>query len=118
MNVEQKLIIKDLLLKKRAQIINSIYAKNSSEEISVGRDEGDLAQEALISSTISSLFDREKTQMKKIDLALRKIDLNSFGICEECEEEISEKRLMSMPHVQLCISCQEISEKEAKQFAR
>ncbi len=46
-----------------------------------------------------------------IDEAIRKIDEGSYGICEECEEEISEKRLSILPTATLCIDCQEDKER-------
>ena len=33
-------------------------------------------------------------------------DPESFGLCTECEEPISEKRLQLMPYVELCVECQ------------
>jgi len=43
--------------------------------------------------------------------ALRKIDDGSYGICEECEEEIPIKRLKAIPDARYCITCQAEMEK-------
>ncbi len=40
-----------------------------------------------------------------------------FGLCEECEEDIEEKRLELMPYVRLCLSCQSKAEAKAALFA-
>lgn len=37
--------------------------------------------------------------------ALRRLDSNEFGYCDDCGEEIGEKRLMLNPTVTRCISC-------------
>jgi DnaK suppressor protein len=44
----------------------------------------------------------------RIDRALRKLaDVpEDYGLCEECEEEISPKRLALMPYAQRCAACQ------------
>lgn len=51
------------------------------------------------------LRDRESKLMAKIKEALEKIDNGTFGICEECGEEISSKRLRARPMATLCIDC-------------
>ena len=43
--------------------------------------------------------------------ALRKIENGSYGICEECEEEIPIQRLKAVPDARYCISCQTEMEK-------
>src|SRR5512140_3675135 len=46
--------------------------------------------------------------LRQIDHALTKlIDApEDFGLCEECEEEISPKRLSLVPYATLCVACQ------------
>ena len=43
----------------------------------------------------------------KVDTALGRIADGTYGMCLECEEEISQKRLNAMPWATLCIACQE-----------
>ena len=58
--------------------------------------------------------DRERKLIKKIKDALQRLEDGTFGICEECGEEISEERLMARPVTTLCINCKEKQEKEEK----
>jgi len=58
--------------------------------------------------------DRERKLILKIKGALEKIDNGTFGICEVCEEEISEKRLKARPVTTLCIDCKTKQEAEEK----
>jgi len=51
------------------------------------------------------LRDREHKLIKKIRKALERIEKDTFGICEDCGEEISEKRLMARPVTTQCIEC-------------
>ncbi|MCU1262668.1 MAG: transcriptional regulator, TraR/DksA family, partial [Bryobacterales bacterium] len=37
----------------------------------------------------------------------RRIQEGSFGICEECDQEIHPKRLAAVPWAPFCIGCQE-----------
>ncbi len=58
--------------------------------------------------------DREGKLIDKINEALDRIENGNYGICEKCEEEISEGRLRARPVTTLCIECkreQEIAEK-------
>ena len=45
--------------------------------------------------------------LRKVDAALGRIADGTYGICLECEEEISQKRLNAIPWATLCIACQE-----------
>lgn len=58
--------------------------------------------------------DRERKLLAKIDEALNRIDEGSFGICEDCGEEIGLKRLEARPVTTLCIDCKTIQETKEK----
>ncbi len=58
--------------------------------------------------------DRERKLILKIKEALARIDDGTFGICEECGEEISEERLKARPVTTLCIQCKTKAEEEEK----
>lgn len=49
----------------------------------------------------------EGARLADIDDALRKIyNKKSYGICENCENQISEMRLKAVPYARLCKKCQ------------
>ena len=58
--------------------------------------------------------EREQRLIKKIDEALDRIDQNTYGICERCEEEIPYPRLKARPVTTLCINCKTLEEQEEK----
>ncbi|MDO8957564.1 MAG: RNA polymerase-binding protein DksA [Deltaproteobacteria bacterium] len=60
------------------------------------------------------LRDRERKLILKIKEALARIEDGTFGICEECGEEISEERLKARPVTTLCIECKTKAEAEEK----
>jgi len=49
--------------------------------------------------------DRERKLLNKIREALDRLEAGSFGICEECDEEIGIERLRVRPVTALCIRC-------------
>ncbi|ALC18066.1 MAG TPA: RNA polymerase-binding protein DksA [Deferrimonas sp.] len=58
--------------------------------------------------------DRERKLIMKIREAIERIDEGAFGICESCEEEISEARLRARPVTTLCIECKTEQERQEK----
>ncbi len=58
--------------------------------------------------------DRERKLLSKIEAALQKIEDGTYGICDECGEQISEKRLEYRPEATLCITCKTKEEEEEK----
>lgn len=77
-------------------------------------DEMDLASSEYIQSFEFRLRGREKSLLSKLDLALKKIEDGSFGICEICDEPIGKKRLEARPETSLCIKCKEDQEREER----
>jgi DnaK suppressor protein len=110
---------RDLLLEKKDEILRNAK-RTLNEDMMLDQDdlpdEMDLASSEYLQSFTFRLRGREKTFLKKIDYALTKIDDGSFGICEECEEPISVKRLEARPETTLCIRCKEDQERMEKAY--
>jgi len=56
--------------------------------------------------------DRERRLIRKIQAALQRIDDGSYGICDECGEEIGVPRLKARPVTKLCINCKSKQEED------
>jgi len=110
---------KEILLAKRAEILRNAQ-RTLNEDMTLDADdlpdEMDLASSEYLQSFTFRLRGREKTFLKKIDHALKKIEAGTFGICEECEEPISLKRLEARPETTLCIRCKEDQERIEKSY--
>jgi DnaK suppressor protein len=52
-------------------------------------------------------LDLEFNQLRNARAALRRTQDGSFGICQECDDDIAPKRLVAVPWAQFCIRCQE-----------
>jgi len=79
-------------------------------------DEMDLASSEYLQSFTFRLRGREKVFLAKIDHALEKIQQGTFGVCEQCEEAISLKRLEARLETTLCIRCKEDQERIEKAY--
>lgn len=62
--------------------------------------------------------EREKKLATKIREALSRIQNGTFGICEECGEEIDIERLKARPVTTLCIDCKRKQEELEKRKLR
>tara|TARA_B100000686_G_C16720555_1_gene934683 strand:- start:1193 stop:1600 length:408 start_codon:yes stop_codon:yes gene_type:complete len=62
-------------------------------------------------------LNRQMKLLSKIDKALKKIQDNTYGYCEETGEPIGIKRLIARPIATLSIEAQEKHEKNEKVFA-
>ena len=58
--------------------------------------------------------DRERKLIGKIKEALERLEEGTYGICEECGDDISERRLKARPVTTLCIECKKKQEKDEK----
>ena len=119
MNKVQLKKFKTLLTEKRDEIVKK--AKQTLEEDMILDandlpDEMDLASSEYLQSFTFRLRGREKVFLDKIEKALRKIEDGSFGVCEECGEEISIKRLEARPETTLYIRCKEDQEHHEKNY--
>ncbi len=59
--------------------------------------------------------DRESNLLRNVKGALRRIHEDNFGICVECESEISAKRLAAVPWASCCIQCQETADRDGQE---
>ena len=104
------------LLKVRQESMNGLQALNPSLATEMVGDEADLAS-AHISQT-QALNQRDKfiAKIKEIDDALARLENGTYGICEETEELIEEKRLIAIPWTRLSLEGAEVREREQKRY--
>ncbi len=75
----------------------------------------DLSDQATVEADQNFLLrlrEREQKLIKKIDEALERIAAEEYGICESCEEPISDKRLKARPVTTYCINCKTEQEEQ------
>lgn len=75
--------------------------------------EADIADQASTASSWNwniTRYNRNRQLLKDMEVALKSLDGDSYGLCELCGERISAKRLAAVPGTRFCVECQEISE--------
>jgi DnaK suppressor protein len=107
--------MKELLLAQKNEIL-----KQAEQEVSVDTDgdETDEVQGNMLIELNIQLNTRNSLKLNQIETALHRIQDKTYGLCQDCEDSIPEKRLLSNPHFQTCVSCAEEREAEEKQRKR
>jgi DnaK suppressor protein len=86
----------------------------------VGSDEDDQPLTEMTQAIASSRNRNRSNVLERVVAALTRVDgdPDAYGLCIECEEPISEKRLQLMPYVELCVECQQASDGPRKAGGR
>jgi DnaK suppressor protein len=102
-----------LMDEKRSLMFND---KNAILDLELALPEGgDDVEQSITDYTNSHLLrfrNREVFYAKKIEKALKKFEMNEFGLCTDCGCWIKFERLMARPTAELCIVCKEESERD------
>jgi DnaK suppressor protein len=69
------------------------------------QDAADDAANTYARQLLLNLSEREREALRGIDEALDRLEDGSFGVCQECGEEIGEARLEVLPYATLCVEC-------------
>ncbi len=103
--------IRKLLLKRKAEV-DSQLAEQSHEKLTDGmvQDSADEVLSLSMETLQNSLQRSEIDELHLMEDALARIDKGEYGICIDCSDPISEKRLESFPYAARCIVCQEAFE--------
>lgn len=103
-----------LLDEKKASLSAEIAKTRSAEEETTEEATQDIADKAVSSYTrefLYSLTDGERSTLLQIDDALARIEEGTYGLCLNCGQLMTEKRLNAVPWAPYCLDCQELSEK-------
>ncbi len=116
---KQKAFFKKKLLEWKNEIVQSnskILFVNEDQEIS-SPDVVDQASSQTEKTIEMRTINRQRKLLTKIDKAIKRIDENTYGYCEETGEPIGVKRLIARPIATLTIEAQEKHEKNEKIYA-
>jgi DnaK suppressor protein len=126
MHPAEKLTKKDiemfsaLLEDEQKKILRHLENLSDSSETeltpSASGDSADLAALEISQSNLQKIGKREQYLLKKIELAIEKIQAGTFGDCENCGDPIGVARLKARPVAQLCIDCKTEQESVERKF--
>ena len=102
---------RELLESKAEEVRQSMSAQKAAQVVSrldVPSDEGDLSQQHHEEWIFLNRNTIDMKLLREISDALVRIDHDTYGVCLECEEPISTKRLDAVPWARYCVTCQEM----------
>jgi DnaK suppressor protein len=109
--VEQRL----LLLEERTSYTRQAEElKAEADSLALEHEPGDVQFDEEGGEGGTSNVDREldlvlsaqaRAAITEIDRALAKIDAGTYGVCEQCGEDIPQARLRALPYAALCVGC-------------
>jgi DnaK suppressor protein len=101
-----------LLLEKEGLVFNESNGLGVDLALLSGGDDVEQSITDYNNSHQLRFRNREVFYAKKIDKALKKFDVNEFGLCTECGSWIKFERLLARPTAEMCIICKEESERD------
>lgn len=111
-------LLKKLLLKKRNEVVEGLetqmgrkLVRETGQKIDSAMDSADQSALDMDQGIDYSLLEMKYEQYKDIADAFRKLQNNTYGLCEECGEEIDIKRLAVNPLARFCVACKTKKEK-------
>ena len=112
-NVNRDSELKKLLINKKLGLLTEVKkAMGDKLEVDVRmtfdllKDNPDKSVDELLKHIDARIMGNKSEEIDDIDTALHKLDDGSYGVCEECGEEIPVKRLDAVPSASYCVSCQ------------
>jgi DnaK suppressor protein len=103
-------IRKDLVTRKLE--LEEVLKTMSKEQVTDDQvqDPGDQASSLTMEALLSSLQNNEFAEYTMLVKAINSVDAGTYGICVDCSQQISEKRLKYYPNASRCLVCQEAAE--------
>ncbi|HOW42556.1 MAG TPA: TraR/DksA C4-type zinc finger protein [Candidatus Omnitrophota bacterium] len=112
---------KKLIAKKKSELVDEISNLKAETQKSQKDAAGDISGYTYhMADVATDTYDREfslglvsneRKVLYELDDALKRIEDGTFGICEDCGEQISKSRLKALPYARLCVACQEKKDK-------
>lgn len=99
-----------------AKRLEMIGRQHNAESIIIERV-ADAADESVLATQRDLAVDtlnREAAVLRLVTEALERIATGEYGVCMECGEPISAKRLAALPWAALCLKCQEAADRRER----
>jgi len=119
--------LKRMLLSRQRELLNELHGRirsvraEGSEQDRGGLNPDDTSDIAVQDDLQFALIELKAETAKKIDVALRRLEEGTYGLCLECGDQITQPRLRALPFAARCKDCEEAietSQERARAHAR
>jgi DnaK suppressor protein len=108
---------REKLLKRRKQILQTIRSLEKENQELAEQEHFDWLDRSWNlneSRLLNRLSDGYLREAEKIETALRRILVGTYGLCIACHEPIEKRRLELFPEAEFCHDCQDMRERFEK----
>ena len=113
MTHEQTIRFRKTIENHRWELVKEIHSQTRQIVINENEhDPIDQVQSMNMREESATHLGRRSRVLAEIDRSLQAISDGSFGICVDCEEAISLKRLETLPWAPRCVQCQQALERQ------
>ena len=109
-----KTFLKRIKEKMQSDMMELTKKSTQTLDIDTEGDETDEIQGNMLIEIQNQLNSRNLHKLSQISSAFKRLEDFTYGVCEDCEEDIPEKRLMVNPYFLTCVACAEARERENK----
>ena len=102
--------VKERLLQERALLVEKLKDNDLSVDDAETPDPVDLAVRNYSKNVMLAVSENESRQLALVDEALLRVEDEEYGLCQNCEKSINQKRLAAIPWARYCLDCQELVE--------
>lgn len=103
------ILFQETLERKQAEVAQALRRR---DVISIEKSPEQMDQIQYLSERDLEIrnLDREFALLRQVRAALGRVHDGSFGVCVDCDSEISSKRLAAVPWAPRCIQCQDAAD--------
>ena len=125
-NRERYRLLKAMLEERRGEVKDKLRSLRETLPVEAGvvRDAEEQSVDDFVTEVDMALMQMKSETLSRIDQAIARLENGTYGLCQECDQEIAAARLKALPFAALCRECQEDTEttvraaREARAFAR
>ena len=100
---------REILLKKRSELVASVRLEPDALMADSVKtpDVDEFAVRVANQDVAATTLELRSQMLKEIERSLKLMTEGTYGVCEDCGEEISANRLKAIPWTRYCLNCQE-----------
>jgi len=103
--------LRERLETKRSELSTRLDRITANLRRGLETDSKERAKQLEDSEVVDALGNEAREELKKISLALRRMDAGKFGLCSGCGSAIGVRRIDAYPYASECIECATMEEK-------
>jgi RNA polymerase-binding protein DksA len=103
--------LRERLEHSKAELESRLDRITANVRQSLETDSKERAKQLEDSEVVDALGNEARVELKKIAVALKRMDKGTFGLCSGCGIQIDLDRLRAYPYANECIDCANMDEK-------